>query len=192
MASDAVEATNLELWGLYNIQRSAYLNLLYYGARATIWARWNLWLQVGASVGALGAVTGFLTVGSDPLWKWVSALVGAASAVSAAIPSIMGHAEKVNKFEKLHFAWCEVFELAKRAAMDIRRAALITPEQYGETKLLNDICSRLGHIEDPDRKDTLAESCEARVRERFPDESFWYAGGNAEAGAAQTSTPAAS
>jgi hypothetical protein len=28
------KATNLELWRLYNIQRSAYLNVLYYGKRA--------------------------------------------------------------------------------------------------------------------------------------------------------------
>jgi hypothetical protein len=186
MPADSQESLNLELWGLYNIQRSSYLNLLYYGARAATWAKWNLFLQVGAAVGSLGAVTGFLTVGDTDLGKWISAFVGAASATCAALPAIMGHAEKVNKFEKLHFAYCELFELTKRTVMDIRRFGGLTDEQIGATKLLNDIGSRLGHLDDPDRKDALILDCERKVRDRFPEDLLWYADGHEHA--AQTGT----
>ena len=170
------EATNLELWGLYNIERSAYLNVLYYGTRASSWAFWNLLLQVFAAVGSLGAVTGFLAAGTDPMWKWISAGVGAASAVCAALPAIMGHADKVNRFEKLHFSYCELFELAKRMAMDIRRSGIITDEQTGTAKILTDLCSRLGQMEDPEFKRELRDSCEIMVRNRFPNGDLWYAG----------------
>ena len=175
MTVEERKATNLELWGLYRVQRSAYLNILYYGKRAATWARWNLWLQVGASVGSLGAVTGFLTVGGSDRGKWVSAFVGAGSAVCAALPAIMGHSEKVNKFEKLHFAYCELYQLVMRATLDIRRSGRITEEQIGSAKLLNDLYSRLGHQDDTDRKDKLAHECESQVREKFPDGSLWYA-----------------
>jgi hypothetical protein len=169
------KATNLELQGLYNIQQSSYLNLLYYGARAARWAFWNLWLQVGASVGSLGAVTGFLTVGGTELGKWISAFVGAASAVCAALPAIMGHAEKVNKFEKLHFAYSELYQLVMRTALDVRRAGIITEEQVGAVKLLGDLYSRLGQMDDPDRNDKLAEKYEQVVRDKFPRSGLWYA-----------------
>ena len=162
-----IDATNLELWGLYDIRATAYLNLLYYGARASTWSSWNLWLQVGAAVGSLGAVTGFLALGSDPLWRWIAAGVGAASAACAALPAIMGHAEKVNRFEKMHFAYCELFELTKRTIMDVRRSGILTEEQLGEAKILNDIRSRLGQIDDPGLKGALRDRCEAKVRERF-------------------------
>lgn len=175
MTSEARKATNLELWGLYNVQRSAYLNVLYYGKRAATWAKANLFLQIIASIGSLGAVTGFLTLGDTGRGKWISAFVGAASAVCAALPAIMGHAEKVNKFEKLHFAYSELFQLAMRASLDIRRSGSLTAEQLGSAKLLNDLYSRLGQQDDPDRKDKLARECEARVRTKFSEEDLWYA-----------------
>ena len=175
MVADRVEATNLELWALYDIRATAYLNLLYYGARAATWASWNLWLQVGAAVGSLGAVTGFLAAGADPTLKWGSAFIGATSAVCAALPAIMGHAEKVNKFEKLHFAYCELFELVKRTALDVRRAGVITEEQTGAAKLLNDLCSRFGKMDDTELKDELRRRCEVDVRARFPPDTLWYA-----------------
>jgi hypothetical protein len=177
---DRVEATDLELWGLYDIRATAYLNLLYYGSRAARWSFWNLLLQVIASIGSLGAVTVFLTLGTDPFWKWASASFGVFSAVCAVLPAIMGHAEKVNKFEKLHFAYCELFELVKRMVMDVRRAGLITDEQLGAAKLLNDLRSRLGRLEDTGHKDRLREKCEEAVLERFPVSSLWYAGTHAD------------
>lgn len=134
-----------------------------------------MWLQVIASVGSLGAVTGFLAAGADPFWKWIAAGVGAASAVCAALPAIMGHADKVNRFEKLHFAYCELLELAKRTAMDIRRSGLLTDEQAGAAKILNDLSSRLGRMDDPDFREALRNKCEAKVRDRFPQSALWYA-----------------
>jgi hypothetical protein len=169
------KATNVELEGLYKIQQSSYLNVLYYGKRATIWAAWNLWLQVGAAIGSLGAVTGFITVGGTDRGKWISAGVGALSAICAALPAIMGHAENVNRFEKLHFAYSELFQLVMRATMDIRRSGVVTEEQIGSAKLLGDLYSRLGQIDDPDRKDKLARKYENIVRAKFPRSNLWYA-----------------
>jgi hypothetical protein len=185
------KATNLELWGLYRTQRSAYLNVLYYGKRAATWAKWNLWLQIGASIGSLGAVTGFLATQGNDLGKWISAFVGAASAVCAALPAIMGHAEKVNKFEKLHFAYCELYQLTMRSALDIRRSGLVTEEQIGAAKLLNDLYSRLGQQDDPDRKDRLAQECEQKVRDKFPEGSLWYATENGKGKGPDSETAAA-
>jgi hypothetical protein len=188
MSEDKIAATNVELWGLYDIRAAAYFNLLYYGARATIWSAWNLWLQVGAAVGSLGAVTGFLTLADHPTMKWISAGVGALSAVCAALPAIMGHAEKVNRFEKMHFAYCELFELTKREIMEIRRVGLLTNEQLGAAKVLNDLRSRLGQIDDPDIKDALRDRCEKTVRQRFPNSTLWYAGEHDHAEQAQSET----
>jgi hypothetical protein len=175
MPADAREATNLELWGLYNVQRTSYLNLLYYGARAAFWAKWSVWLQGVAAVGSLGAVTGFLTVGGNGWGKWLSALIGAISAVCAALPAIIGHAEKINKFEKLHFVYSELFELTTRTVMDIRRSGLLTQQQAGAALLLNDLLSRLGQMDDTDLKEPLRRKYESMVRERFPKDHLWYA-----------------
>ena len=181
---DRTEATNIELWGLYNVLRSSYLNVLYYGARATFWSRWNLWLQVVASIGSLGAVGVFLAAGTEAAhpheigWKIVAALIGMVSASSAAIPVAMGHAGKINSFERLHFAYCELFQLTQKAVMDIRRKGLVSDEQRSAAKLLEDLYSRLGQHDDPDHKDKLHDRCIAAVNAKYPKDSLWYASGD--------------
>ena len=116
-----------------------------------------------------------------------AALVGALSAISAAIPAVMGHSERVNRFEKLHFSYCELFELTKRTIAEIRRSGLISEEQIGAAKLLGDLCSRFGKMDDPDHKDKIRDDCERIVRERFPVTSLWYASEDVNAG--QTTIP---
>jgi hypothetical protein len=106
--------------------------------------------------------------------KWISAGIAAISGVCALLPAIMGHAEHINKYEKLHFAYCELFELSKLTALDIRRSVLLTDKQLGAAVLLNDLSSRLGQIDDPDLKSSLLVKCEAKVRERFPKDMLWY------------------
>ena len=184
-----VEATNLELWNLYDVRATAYLNVLYYGHRASTWSKWNLVLQVIAALASLGAVSGFVALGTDPIWKWVSAFIGLASAVCAIMPAVIGHAEKINKFEKLHFSYCELFELTKRTIVEVKRASRVTDEQLGAVKILNDLCSRLGRIDDPDQKNSLRNDCEKIVRTRFPPSELWYAGENAGTEAATATAP---
>ena len=182
--TDKIEATNIELWAVYNVLRSAYLNVLYQGARAVTWSRWNLWLQIGASLGSLGAVSVFIAAGSELArghevwWKLLAAAIGVISAVSAALPAIMGHAEKINRFERLHFAYCELFQLAQRMTLDIRREGTVTQEQMGASKILVDMYSRLGQLDDPDLKAKLRDECERQVREKYPVGSLWYASGD--------------
>lgn len=167
---DEIRATNTELWGLYNVLRSSYLNVLYYGARATTWSKWNTALQVVASIGSLGAVGSFLE-GS----KIIASMIGMAAAVCAALPVAMGHADKISRYERLHFAYCELFQLTQRTVMDVRREGLLTQEQLGTSKLLSDLYSRLGQQDDPDFKSTLRDDCEKAVRVKYPPDSLWYA-----------------
>jgi hypothetical protein len=181
VSRNQVESTNIELWGLYNVLRSSCLNIYYYGARSVTWSRWNLWLQVGASLGSLGAVSGFIAAGTELAgahqiyWKLGASFVGVISAICAALPAIMGHAEKINRFERLHFAYCELFQLAQRTIMDIRRESVVTQEQVGGAKMLADLYSRLGQLDDPDYKIRLKDQCEKKVREKYPPDSLWYA-----------------
>jgi hypothetical protein len=189
--ADAQEKTNLELWGLYNIQKSAYLNVLYYGARATTWAGWNMRLHITASALSLAAVTGLMTLDAHPFWKWTAAIAGAIAGICAALVAIMGHAEKISRFEKLHFAYYELFKLAELAAMDIRRSGLLTEEQLGAAKTLNEIYSRLGQMDDPDFKEALRNKCQLMVKDRFPKDQSWYAGSHEDtpSQAGTTATP---
>ncbi len=178
---DRLEATNTELWGLYNVLRSSYLNVLYYGSRATTWSNWNLGFQIVASLGSLSAVGAFLAAGTELAtgyevrWKLAASLVGLISAVCAALPVAMGHAEKISRFERLHFAYSELFQLTQRTIMDVRREGLLTQEQLGTAKLLADLYSRLGQQDDPDFKDELRDKYEKEVREKYTPDSLWYA-----------------
>lgn len=178
---DQIEATNVDLWGLYNVLRSSYLNILYYGRRASVSSSWNFWLQLGAAIGSLGSVTGFLAsqtsiAGQHELaWRILSALVGACSGISAALPALMGLSDKINKLERLHFAYCEVFHLAQRTAMDVRREGFVTEELRGAIKLLCDLYSRLGQMDDPDFNKELRDKYEIQVKDKYPDGSLWYA-----------------
>jgi hypothetical protein len=178
--ADRIEASCIELKGLYDLLRHAYLNVLYYGRRAASCSRLNFWLQLGAAIGSLGAVTGFLTsqtsvAGEYELgWRIASAVVGTLSGICAALPPLMGLTEKINKLERLHFAYCELQHLTQLAIADIRREGLITAEQIGGAKLLLDLHSRLGQQDEPGPQSELRDKCEKDVRDRYPSGSFWY------------------
>lgn len=189
---DQIKTTDIELWGMYNVLRSSYLNVLYYGQMAAKWSARNLWLQIGASIGTLSAVTGFLAsqtsvAGEHELgWRIVSAIVGAVSGLCAALPALMGLSHKISKCERLHFSYCELFHLTQRATMDVRREGIISVEQIGVAKLLGDLYSRLGQADDTGIDANLRDKCEREVREKYPPDSLWYASGNGN----QTTEPA--
>jgi hypothetical protein len=172
--AERVHATNLELWGIYELQRSATLNMLYYGARAEKFSSWDKWLAVAAAVGSLGTVGGFLNFGGSTWGKFISGFLGAISAIAAALPPVLGFPEKIKSLERLHFSYCELFQIAKNLALDVRRTGLLTQEQLGGAKVLHDLYSRLGQMDEAE-KSKLKAKCEAEVRNRFPEGSLWYA-----------------
>lgn len=192
---DHIEVTNIELWGIYNVLRDAYLNVLYYGKMTARWSRRNLWLQVGASVGSLSAVTGFLASGTSLAgdnqfwWKLAAGIVGVVSALCAALPSLMGLADRIGRCERLHFSYNELFQLAKLASMNVRREGLISSEQVGSAKLLGDISSRLGQQDIPGIDKKLRAECEAEVRTKYDEKSLWYASGHGNQGPKSTTAP---
>jgi hypothetical protein len=169
-----IRPTRVELRSLYDIQRTATLNIKYYGARAAKFERWNLLCQVVASIGSLSAVGGFLALGGTELGKWLAGIVGLLSAVSAALPPTLEFSNKINRFERLHFSYCQLLHLAKALALDIRRSALVTQQQVGASKEINDLYSRLGQLDETDPKSKLIKKFEQEVRIAFPQESLWY------------------
>jgi len=190
MEPDHIEKTNLELWGLYNLQRSSRHNVLYYGYRASWYIKWNSALQLVASVLSLSAVAGFLTIGSNGYaWgKWISGAVGAVSAICAAIPTVFEYAGQIKKFERLHFAYCEIYHLTQLLVLDIRRTTTLTVEQLGAAKLLNELYSRLGQMDETDVKSALSRQFEEQVRKEFPPERLWYTGTHVVPETAPTTT----
>jgi hypothetical protein len=187
--AEQIEKTNLELWGIYNLQRSSRHNLLYYGARAAWYTSWNLGFQLVASVLSLSAVASFLTIGQDVKGKWISGAIGAISAVCAAVPSVFAYSDQIKKFERLHFCYSQLFHLAKLLALDVRRTGLLTQEQLGSAKVLQDLYSRLGEMDEPNVKSKLSKKYEEEVRGSIPAESLWYAG--KDAAGQEDSTPTA-
>ncbi|MGA2984812.1 MAG: hypothetical protein ABSG32_13440 [Terriglobia bacterium] len=169
-----IRPTRIELRSLYDIQRTATLNIEYYGARAAKFERWNLGCQVVASIGSLSAVGGFLALGGTEWGKWLAGVVGLFSAVSAALPPTLEFSNKINRFERLHFSYCQLLHMAKALALDIKRSALVTEQQIGASKEISDLYSRLGQLDETDPKSKLIKQFEQEVRVAFPQESLWY------------------
>ena len=83
--------------------------------------------------------------------------------------------------------------MSKNLALDIRRTKRLTDEQVGGAKVLHDLYSRLGQMDEIEESNLKAK-CEAKVRSRFPDKSLWYAtddaSGEESAAPASPVTPA--
>jgi hypothetical protein len=150
------------------------LNYKYYGARAAKFERWNLRCQLIASIGSLGAVGGFLALGATGWGKWVSAGVGLISAIAAALPRALDFVNKIKKFEGLHFSYSQLFHLTKALSLDIKRSRFVTDEQMGASKIISDIYSRLGQLDETDPKSKLLKRFEQEVRTAIPPETLWY------------------
>jgi hypothetical protein len=169
-----IRPTRIELRSLYNIQRTALLNIKYYGARAALFESWYLVCHVIAIVGSLSAVGGFLTLENTKWGKWAAGVIGVLSAVSAALPPILQFSNKISQFERLHFSYSELFHMAKSLALDIRRSGLVTEQQVGASKAINDLYSRLGQLDETDPKPEIIKKFEQEVRTAFPQDSLWY------------------
>jgi hypothetical protein len=165
-----IEATNAELRGIYGTLMDSYLNTLYYGKRANASSRFNTICQVICLIGSSGAV-GAVFSGFDR----ISALVAAVAAVAAAIPMALGLSDRIKALERLHFAYGEVFHLAKSLAGDIRRAGCVSAAHVASASLLANLCSRQGPLDELNVDGKLRSECQAITERRFPGLEFWYA-----------------
>ena len=171
---ERLEATRTELEQLYSLLRTAALNVKYYGARAKRAKLWHLGLQIAAATGSFSAVGGFLTGDQFAGWgKFAWAGIAALSGALAAVSPLVGLSEKANRLGNLHFAYCELYHLCGLLLKDIRRAGVIADEHVGAAKVLYDLNSRLGPMDEEGPSRKLIKKFEAEVNEQIPSETLW-------------------
>ena len=95
------------------------------------------------------------------------------------IPTVFDYAGQIKKFERLHFAYSEIYHLTQLLVLDIRRTGTLTLEQLGTAKTLNELYSRLGQMDETDVKSGASKKFEEQVRKEFPNERLWYTGADA-------------
>ena len=171
-SGDLVDATRLELRLLYDLQRTASLNVLYYGHRASVLSRWDLTFHILATLGSLSAVAAFLTKGfSWGPWAWAG--IAAIAAFFAAIAPIVGLRQKIDNFQALHFAYGEMFHQNDLLIKDIRRRGFIAEEHVGAAKMLHEMQGRLGPLDEKKPEWQLVQKLQEDVNRRIPPESLW-------------------
>jgi hypothetical protein len=175
---ESVEATRRELMLLYELYRTAALNVKYYGHQAKVYSTRSFWFQVSATIGSLAAVGSFLS--DAHLWgastaapKFLAAGLAVVAAVAAAVTPIAGWTEKIYKLQNLHFAYGEIFHQAALVIQDIQRSGIISERQIGAATTLHDMKAHLGPLDEwaPNRK--LIERFQAEVEEQIPPQSLW-------------------
>ena len=80
---------------------------------------------------------------------------------------------EIAKMEHLHSGYKELFHQVELLLHDIRRSGLITPEQLGSSRTLQQLYSRMGPKDEPDPDRKLIGKLQSEVNQALPPESLW-------------------
>jgi hypothetical protein len=170
--SGSKESTRRELTRLYDLMRSASLNLHYYGHRAHSVERLNLAFQCIAAAGSVAAVSGFLTESGQP-GKYIWAAIAAISALAASISPILGFSDKISLFQRLHYVYCEIYHLVRLLTEEIARNGSVTERDIGQADTLHKLYASIGPADEGKVNDKVREGCQKAVNKAIPPESLW-------------------
>ena len=157
-----------ELIQIYDLYRTALLNVYYYGQHAKSLGRRSLILQVVAAIGSSATLIGILAKAPTILL-----IVTAAVAISSAVSPVLGYADKIAKFERLHFAYNQVFYTLRRLVGEIRSHEEFNDKHRAVAQMLFQQHSALGPLDETDPDAKLIETMQARVNQEIPPEALW-------------------
>jgi len=161
-------ARQAELVEIYDLCRSALLNVYYYGRRARVLSRWNLSVQIVSALGSVITLAGLLA--SVPrIWLIISGI----AAVCVVILPLFHLTEKIATFERLHFAYDNIYRSLDLIVKDIRVCETLKESDRPAIALLFRQYASLGPLDEMDFDRKLRDTMQEEVNQIIPPERLW-------------------
>ena len=166
------DTTRAELQTLYDLYRTADLNVRYYGLKANRLMSRYRWLQALSALSSAAAVAG--AVQNVPVFgKSIWVAFATVAAVTTAVASVYDLPNRISRLEHLHVAYVELFHQLELLLHEIRRNVYMTDENLGMSRVLQQLYTRMGPKDEtaPDRK--LLSILQSEVNRALPPERMW-------------------
>ena len=165
---EKITATHIELIQLYQIYRLASLNQRYYGYRDSRIGAWNTRLRVIAALGSSGTLLGLLAGVSR-----TALVLSIVAAVASTISPFLGLIEKTVRFEKLHFAYSELYAEIDALIREIRLRGFADEGHMAVAKAIRENYATLSTLDEPNPDRQVIDRFTKEVNAAIPVESLW-------------------
>lgn len=160
-----------EIVQIYDLHRTAMINVRYYGRRASVLATQHRRFEIIAAVAASTTLGGLLSASAASHWMWI--VISGLAALAAAISPVLKLGERVAEMEKLHFAYTQVFYSVDQLVNDIRANDGLDDGLRHAARVLFQQYSSLGPQDEIDPNPALLAEAQSAVEKQFPAEGYW-------------------
>lgn len=167
-------STEHPVWAVYDLLRTARLNVKYYSARIASLKRREFLLELVLAVSAPSSAISGLWLWDYEWGKLSWKILAIVAAVVAIIKPLLKLTEKMRKMEESLSGYRALDHDLYRLTLDINREKEFTPEieqKFKEALARKGmlVCGELEHVE----KKRLKRKCEREVMQELPPESFY-------------------
>lgn len=159
---------------LYNNYRTTRMSRDYYACRLDYLQKCNVWYEVVLAIGAGGSAISGWYVWKTSAGAWVWAFIAGASAVLAILKPILQIHKQVERYSKLHTAYCDLTYDYEKLVDDIKATKGITQQSRESIDKTEDRYKELALQDDPKPGDKLLRECQLKVMKSVPDFEVWY------------------
>jgi hypothetical protein len=160
-----------EIVQIYDLHRTAMINVRYYGRRASVLAGHLRRLEIIAAVAASTTLGGLLSANTTGHWMWIA--ISGFAALATAISPVLKLGERVAEMEKLHFAYTQVFYSVDQLVNEIRSNDGLSDGLRYAAKVLFQQYSSLGPQDEIDPDPAFLAEAQSAVEKQFPADGYW-------------------
>jgi hypothetical protein len=162
------------VWDVYDLYRTARLNVKYYCGRLSKLQRLNFWMEfilaATASSSAIAAFALWQTQLGGKVWQ----ILGALAAVLAIMKPLLNLTEKIRKLEEIITGYRILEHDLKKLEVSIRQKGAYDKELYDKfVAALDRMDSLVIKYTESSEDKTLKKRCQAEVMAELPSERFY-------------------
>lgn len=162
----------IRLSQLYELQRTALINVHYYAGRVSHFTKWNRGFQIVAALAASGTIASVIRDVPANL-KWISIGGSILAAIAASIVAVWNFSDSLARSERMHAAYKMLYHSTEILAKQTIGMDTLTKEQDGVLSMLETQLAALGPQDEVDPNLDEMQKAREVVERQLPD-SYYY------------------
>ena len=165
--------TQVQINGIYDDYRKAYMNRMYYDCRVEFLKKVNLYYEIVLAVGTSGTVAAWYVWGT-PFGKTVWPIFAGSVALLSILKPILKIPEKIERLSKLQTGYTELFYELEKSKRVMEEQKGLAPGVVESSAAAQERYRKLAMQDETPPNEKLLQKCFSEVKRRtaaFPD---WY------------------
>lgn len=169
-----MERADHPVWEVYDLHRTARLNVKYYSAKLGRTERINFWLELILACTAPSSVVAGLWFWQTPIGHLFWQGAAGVAAFIAVVKPLLGHPKKIKEYESVLSGYRTLVHDLNELGSHIRNKKRYDPVAQKDYRLaMNRLRSLIGKSPDARENTKLKAICEKQVQEELPSSAFY-------------------